>query len=192
MRLVAKRDAHETKESDAQLFQAMARGDLGPLGTLFDRYHEHVRQFVLRVAPNASDADDIVQETFLTAARAAGSYDGRPSAAPFLIGVAVQLLRRRRRSFARWSSMLEMFGLAPTAPVRTPEEDVTTSEDEAKLRAAIGKLSEAKRMVLVLVEWNGMSGVEAAKVLDVPVGTVWRRLHEARAELRQALERGER
>ena len=58
-------------ESDAALFEAIARGDLGPLGALFDRHHEGVRQFLLRAAPNAADVDDIVQETFLTAARAA-------------------------------------------------------------------------------------------------------------------------
>jgi RNA polymerase sigma-70 factor (ECF subfamily) len=43
-----------------------------------------------------------------------------------------------------------------------------------------------------MVEWNGMSGVEAAKILGIPVGTVWRRLHEARAEIRRMLERGAR
>src|SRR5258708_6376709 len=75
------------QETDSQLFASIAAGDLGPLGVLFDRYHEDVHQFVIRAAPHAEDLDDLVQETFLTAARAATAYDGRASARPFLIGV---------------------------------------------------------------------------------------------------------
>src|SRR5690349_6772097 len=96
--------------SDAELFAAIASGDLAPLGVLFDRYHEDVRQFLLRSASSSGDVDDLVQETFLTASRAAVSYDGRASARPFLIGVAAQLLRRRRRTFARLRAMLQSFG----------------------------------------------------------------------------------
>ena len=49
--------------SDAALFESIAKGELGALGVLFDRHHEPLRQFLLRAAPNASDVDDIVQET---------------------------------------------------------------------------------------------------------------------------------
>ena len=193
MNRAPRRDPNEIREaSDAALFAAIARGDLGPLGVLFDRHHEDVRQFLLRAAPNRADVDDLVQETFLTAARAAASFDGRESARPFLIGVAAQLLRRRRRTFARIAALLEAFGHAPTPTPRTPEESTLLSEDEALLRAAIARLSDDRRLVLIMVEYNGMSGVEVASVLGVPVGTVWRRLHEARAELRRALERGAR
>ncbi|MFT3764943.1 MAG: RNA polymerase sigma factor [Minicystis sp.] len=178
--------------TDAQLFQAIAGGDLGPLGALFDRHHEDVRQFLLRAAPHDADVDDLVQETFLTASRAAGSFDGRESGRPFLIGVAAQLLRRRRRTFARLRALLDAFGNAPTAAPRTPEESTSQAQDEDRMRAAIAGLSEDKRLVLVMVEYNGLSGVEVAKIIDKPVGTVWRRLHEARAEIRQALERGTR
>jgi RNA polymerase sigma-70 factor (ECF subfamily) len=180
------------EESDAELFQAIARGDLGPLGALFDRHHEAVRQFVLRAAPNQADVDDVVQETFLTAARAAASFDGRESARPFLIGVAVQIMRRRRRSFARVRALFDAFGSAPTTPARTPEESASDAEQETLLRNAIAKLPEDARLVLVMVEYEGLSGVEVAKMLDRPVGTVWRWLHEGRAELRRALERGAR
>ncbi|AUX46830.1 uncharacterized protein SOCE26_083390 [Sorangium cellulosum] len=163
---------------------------LGPLGGLFDRHHEHVRQFLLRAAPNEADVDDLVQETFLTAARAAASFDGRETARPFLIGIAVQLLRRRRRTFARLRSLLESFGKTPTPPLSTPEDEASLAEDEARIRDAIARLTDERRLVLVMVEWNGMSGVEVARVLGTPVGTVWRRLHEARAEVRRMLERG--
>jgi RNA polymerase sigma factor (sigma-70 family) len=178
--------------SDPELFSAIAAGDLGPLGVLFDRYHEDVRQFLMRSAQRSADVDDLVQETFLTAARAAGSYDGRELAKPFLIGVAAQLLRRRRRTFARLRAMLDSFGGAPKAHVSTPEESASTSEEGCGLHAALERLSDDRRIVLVMVEWNGMSGVEVARALGVPVGTVWRRLHEARAELKATFGKGAR
>lgn len=193
MRGAMKRDAHSASgESDAKLFEAIARGDLGPLGALFDRHHEAVRQFLLRAAPNAADVDDLVQETFLTASRAAASFDGRESGLPFLIGVSVQLLRRKRRTFARLRALYDSFGSAPTAPSRTPEDAASMAQQEERLRDAIGKLSEERRLALVLVEYQGLSGVEVARILETPVGNVWRRLHEARAELRNALNGGAR
>lgn len=186
-----KRDSHAAAQNDAALLEAVAKGDLGPLGVLFDRHHEPLRQFLLRAAPNVSDVDDLVQETFLTASRIASSFDGRPSALPFLIGIAVQLLRRRKRTFSRLRALYEAFGAAPTTPPRGPEERLARAQEEARLERAIAALSEEKRLALVMVEYNGMSGVEVAQILETPVGTVWRRLHEARAELRRALDRGE-
>jgi len=185
-----KREPQAAAPSDAALLEAITNGDLGPLGVLFDRHHESVRQFLLRAAPNAADVDDLAQETFLTAARAASSFDGRASALPFLIGIAVQLLRRRKRTFSRLRALYEAFGTAPAAPARSPEERMNQAQEEALLQGAIARLSEERRWVLVMVEYNGLSGVEVARILDTPVGTVWRRLHEARAELRRALERG--
>jgi len=182
----------EAAERDAALFAAIVRGDLGPLGTLFDRHHEAVRQFLLRAAPNAADVDDIVQETFLTAARAAASFDGRESALPFLIGVSVQLLRRRRRTFSRLRALYDAFGAAPKTPAPSPEEHASVAQEGQRLQDAIAKLPEHLRLTLVMVEHNGLSGAEVAQILGVPAGTVWRRLHEARAELRSALERGSR
>jgi RNA polymerase sigma-70 factor (ECF subfamily) len=182
--------AKSGRPSDAELFREIAAGELGPLGVLFDRYHEDVRQFVLRSARAGADVDDVAQETFLTAARAASSYDGRESARPFLIGVAAQLLRRRRRTFARLDTLLEAFGRAPRPRPPTPEDAVATNEEERRLHAAMAKLSDERRMVLVMVEWNGMSGVEVAEALGIPPGTVWRRLHEARATLKTVIEGG--
>jgi RNA polymerase sigma-70 factor (ECF subfamily) len=189
MKLVSRREDRRD-ETDAELFQSIARGDLGPLGVLFDRHHEAVRQFLLRAAPNTSDVDDVVQDTFLTAARAAASFDGRESAKPFLIGVAVQLLRSRRRSFSRFRALLDGFGTVPANQVRTPEDATSTAQEEQRMRDAIAGLSDDLRLVLVMVEYQGMSGGEVASILDKPVGTIWRRLHDARVELRRVLDRG--
>lgn len=180
---------HERSATDPDLMRALAAGDLGALGVLFDRYHEDVRQFLRRVAGDA-DADDLVQETFLTASRAAASYDGRPSARPFLIGVAAQLARRKRRTFARWCNALAAFGMIARPVPRSPEESTSLAQDGERIRAALDRLSHDKRVALVLVEWEGLSGEEAATALGIPVGTLWRRLHDARIEIRRAIAPG--
>lgn len=178
--------------TDGELFARVARGDLGPLGELFDRHHASVRSFVRRAAGANDDVDDLVQETFVTAARAAASFDPAAPARPFLLGIAAQLLRRRRRTFARLRAFVDKLTTAPRPSPRTPEDETADGEEADRLHAAIATLSLDHRLVIGMVELSGLSGVDAARALDVPVGTVWRRLHDARIELRRKLERRER
>jgi RNA polymerase sigma-70 factor (ECF subfamily) len=169
---------------------AIAAGDLGALGELYDRYHVDVRHFAERAAPGGRDADDLVHEVFLTLPRAAKSFDARPSARPFLIGVAAQLLRRRRRSFARLTEALRRFALEWTPSPETPDDALLSSEDRERFERALTALTEEKRIVFVMIESEGMSGEEVATALDIPVATVWTRLHYARRELRARLSKG--
>ncbi len=61
----------------------------------------------------------------------------------------------------------------------------------AEVEHALGRISEVKRITLLLAEVEGLSCAEIAEVLDVPIGTVWTRLHAARREIRRALDEGE-
>src|SRR5262249_55251561 len=134
------------------------------------------------------DADDVVHDTFLKASRAAASYDGRACARPFLVGIAARVVRQRRRVWVRWTVVLESFGSTQTSPgPRTPEDLAETAQTAARLERALSRLSEEKRLVLLLFEREGLSGDEVARALDIPVGTVWTRLYHARADLRRAL-----
>jgi RNA polymerase sigma-70 factor (ECF subfamily) len=184
-----RRGGHLADATDTELFEGMATGDLGPLGELFDRHHASVRAFAERMLANPADAADLVQETFLTASRAAASFESGAAAKPFLLGVAAQLVRRRRRSFARLRATLQAFARSPSAPRATPEDDLAAGEETVLLGAAVARLSHAHREVLLMVDLGGLSGVEAAKALEIPAGTVWRRLHEARAQLTQRIKR---
>lgn len=178
-------------ETDADLVRRVGEGDLSPLGQLYDRHHESVRQFVARATADGSDVDDITHEAFLTLAKIAGRYDGRTSARPFLVGIAAQLVRRRRRGLMRWAQALAgIAGGGAEARVRTPEEEATTSEEMRRFDAALSRLSEEKRLTFLMVEREGLSGEEVARALDIPVNTVWTRLHHARSELRRAITTG--
>src|SRR5690348_154020 len=73
---------------DAELVRKVALGDLSPLGVLYDRHHRDVRRFVERAVGSDADAEDMTHEAFLTLVEIASTYDGRPSARPFLFGIA--------------------------------------------------------------------------------------------------------
>ena len=183
----------EPELGDPELMAAVAAGDLGALGVLYDRYHETTREFLARAAPHPADADDLVQETFLTLLQAAASYDGRARAAGFIIGVAARLLRRRRRFLGRWAEILWEAQELCVAAVATPEDNARATEDLAAVDRALARMSEAKRLVYLMVEREGLSGEEVAAALGIPIGTVWTRLHHARAALQRALsKRGQR
>jgi RNA polymerase sigma-70 factor, ECF subfamily len=175
------RDAVPTP--DPELMQQLAAGQLGALGELYDRYQAPLRSFLARATRDAHDVDDLAHATFLAAAKSADRYDGRSSCRPWLIGIAAQLLRRRRQTFSRLVSVLSAVkGSQP--PARDPQPTLQARTD---LERALGQLSEAKRITVLMAEVEGLSCAEISAALDVPIGTVWTRLHAARRELRQAL-----
>lgn len=174
--------AHPTVP-DAELLRRVASGEIDALGQLYDRHHEALGRFLARATTGADDVDDLLHSTFLTAAQAAKSYDGRAACRPWLIGIAVQLLRRRRHAVARLFATLaslRLLGSAQTDPR-------ATFEARGDVERALRRLSEPKRVTLLLAEVEGLSCQEIAEMLAVPIGTVWTRLHAARRELRRAL-----
>jgi RNA polymerase sigma-70 factor (ECF subfamily) len=100
------RGANAPPTTDHELMQRLASGQLGALGELYDRYQAPLRTFLARATRDAHDVDDLVHATFLAAAKSAERYDGRASCRPWLIGIAAQLLRRRRQTFGRLVSVL--------------------------------------------------------------------------------------
>lgn len=177
----------ESDAADGELIRRIGEGDLAPLGVLYDRYHADVRQFIARATSGGSDTDDLTHDTFLTLSSIAARYDGRATARPFLIGIAAQLVRRRRRSVMRWAQALASFAwsTADATPL-TPESSAAGTEEMRQFEEALARLSDDKRLVFLLVEREGMSGEEVAAALEIPVNTVWTRLHYARSELRRA------
>jgi RNA polymerase sigma-70 factor (ECF subfamily) len=167
--------------------QQLARGEIGALGQLYDRYHAGLRRFVARATADAEDVDDLVHAIFLEAAKTAARYDGRPSCRPWLVGIGAYLLRRRRQSFAR-----AFVFLGSLSTRRTNATDPRSSlHARTDLDRALAQLSEAKRVTVLMAEVEGLSCQEIAAALRIPIGTVWTRLHAARRELRQALGDGE-
>ncbi len=177
---------HNIGAPDPDVLRQLASGNVGALGELYDRYREPIRRFLARATANGEDVDDLVHGTFLAAAKSASRYDGRPSCRPWLVGIAVQLLRRRRRSLGRFVAVLSsIHSMQDRANDPRP-----ALEARADVEQALGRISEVKRITLLLAEVEGLSCAEIAEALGVPIGTVWTRLHAARRELRHALEEG--
>jgi RNA polymerase sigma-70 factor (ECF subfamily) len=172
------------RATDPELMTRLANGEIGALGELYDRYHEPVRRFLGRATGGAEDVDDLVHQTFLAAAKSAHRYDGRASCRPWLVGIAVQHLRRRRQAFARLLAVLGSLrrGHATSVDPR-PTLHARTDVDRA-----LAEISEAKRIAFLMAEVEGYTCAEIAEALEVPIGTVWTRLHAARRELRSVLE----
>jgi RNA polymerase sigma-70 factor (ECF subfamily) len=170
--------------TDPELMQQLASGQLGALGELYDRYQAPLRRFIARATRDAHDVDDLLQATFLTAAKSAERYDGRASCRPWLVGIAAQLLRRRRQAFSRFVEILSVFK-GTLQPASDPRPALQARSD---IERALGQLSEAKRLTLLMAEVEGLTCPEIAEALAIPIGTVWTRLHAARRELRQALD----
>jgi len=174
------------EEGDTRLLALIADGELAALGTLYDRHREAVRRFAARALAHHDDTEDIVQVTFLTASRIAARYDGRPDARPWLIGIAARLIQQRSQRLARIGRYLTRFAITRERaidPMRTVE--ARSSLDE--LGRALARLPAAKRVVVVMAEVEGLSCAEIALQLDIPIGTVWTRLHHARKELHAVL-----
>jgi RNA polymerase sigma-70 factor (ECF subfamily) len=172
---------------DPELMARLASGETGALGELYDRYHQHVRRFIARATSDAEDVDDLVHVTFLAAATSAARYDGRACCRPWLIGIAVQHLRRRRQARGRFFAALSALARARTASV-DPGAAMKAMTARGDVERALRLISEPKRVALLMAEVEEMSCAEIAALLQIPIGTVWTRLHAARRELRQALE----
>lgn len=162
----------------------LAVGESGALGELYDRYHQRLRRFVSRATSDADDVDDLVHITFLAAAASAARYDGRACARPWLIGIAVQHLRRRHQTRGRLFAALKAFASAGRAAI-DPGPAMAARGD---VERALALISAPKRIALLMAEVEEMTCPEIAAALHIPVGTVWTRLHAARRELRRALE----
>jgi RNA polymerase sigma-70 factor (ECF subfamily) len=173
--------------SDEALLAACGVGDAAALGALFDRHHEAVYRLASRLLhTDPAEIDDLVQTTFLGAWRSANSFSGRGSVKSFLFGIAANTVRhhlrtttRRRRALAEMPS--------PQHP-RMPDEATIRAQQVHRLAAAVDELPHDLRVAYVLCDLEDMAGVEAARVIGVRAGTLWRRLHEARRLLRDAIE----
>jgi RNA polymerase sigma-70 factor, ECF subfamily len=175
--------------SDEALVAACAVGDGAALGALFDRHHQAVYRLISRLLhAEPAETDDLVQTTFLTAWKSAASYSGRGSVKSFLFGIAANTVRRHVRSSRR---RRDAHASSPPPIARgAPDDAAVVSQQLACLRAALDELPHDLRAAYVMCDLEEVPGVEAARVLDVRAGTLWRRLHEARRALRDALHGG--
>lgn len=176
--------------SDDSLLAACALGDNAALGALFDRFHKPLFRFLLRnFNRHAVDLEDLVQATFLSVPQAAAKFRKEASVRAWLFSIALNLARHHVRAEGRRRNMLDGFARQGDAEAAQPDDLAAQKELLSRLEGAIHELPEELRVVFVMCGLEEVPGVEVARLLGLREGTVWRRLHEARCALRQALER---
>lgn len=138
---------------------------------------------------NDSDAQDIVQETYLKAFRAFPSLNQTASAKSWLSRILINTVRDHFRRSGRALPVADVADLdefwEPSSP--GPDEALCHSELDPDLSKALSSLPEQLVMPLLLREINEASYDEIAAILEIPKGTVMSRLHRARQRLRDAL-----
>jgi RNA polymerase sigma-70 factor (ECF subfamily) len=175
--------------NDAELWRLAARGDASAFGVLFERHSRAVYNFCFRRTGDWTVAEDLTSVVFLEAWRRRGEVrlkDGR--ALPWLLGVAVNVLRNRRRSERRHRAALERLPIQRA--VDFADDADGRLDDELRMRATlrtIAKLPRREQEVLALCVWSGLSYEDAALALNLPVGTVRSRLSRARVRVRELM-----
>jgi len=181
------------KTDDRRLIAECLQGHRAAFGELVRRYQDRLYNSVYRVVSNSEDAADVVQDAFLNAYQSLNSFKGDAEFFTWLYRIAFNTaisLKRKQRAVLRleWENG-STSGLEPAdeSAFTDPGSSMERSEDEAKLQAALNRLSPEHRAVLVLKDIDGQKYEEIADILDVPVGTIRSRLHRARLELRELL-----
>jgi RNA polymerase sigma-70 factor (ECF subfamily) len=133
-------------------------------------------------------ADDLTEEVFTTAFARRRSYDlSRPSALPWLYGIASNLLQNQRRRELRELRALARVGVDPLISSGDPADRAFGTAFEPALADALLGLTPQERDVLLLFAWGDLGYGEIAEALGVRIGTVKSRLSRARTHVRTAL-----
>ena len=155
------------------------------------REHETgVFRLALSILGDEAEANEVMQETFLSALRALPSYQEKKSLKAWLYTIALNHSRshlRKRKVLERLRSTLTGIFRMETAKQVSPEETVIQNEKEAALWRSLNRLDERHRLVVVLRYFHELSIAEISEILSVHEGTIHSRLHSAREKLRDAL-----
>ncbi|MEY2980952.1 MAG: RNA polymerase sigma factor [Planctomycetota bacterium] len=160
---------------------------------LYRRYRDRVYSIAYRITGSATDAMDVVQESFrvLFLKISTFRFDARFSTWLFRIVVncSIDLRRRERQRAGRLEQSLQSLhdGTEPADQGKDPLASAETSELGEQVQSAIARLSPKLRAILVLRYLEGLSYDEIAETLEVQLGTVKSRLARAHLAIEQVL-----
>ncbi|MGK5499744.1 RNA polymerase sigma factor SigM [Streptomyces sp. URMC 125] len=171
---------------DRELLARHVAGDPSSFGEIVRRHRDRMWAVALRVLGDREEAADAVQDAFVSAYRAAHTFRGRSAVTTWLHRITVNAcLDRARKAASRRTSpvaepeRLEQL-LEPHESAAVPAE---RQDLQRQLLAALSELPPEQRAALVLVDMQGYPVAEAARILDVAVGTVKSRCARGRARL---------
>ncbi|MGD0349599.1 MAG: sigma-70 family RNA polymerase sigma factor [Verrucomicrobiota bacterium] len=189
----ARRDLESRAPADEEaLVRRVRRGDLEAYDELVRRYQERIYATIYHMTSNHEDANDLAQESFIKAFQALKTFKGGSSFYTWLYRIAVNktinFLKQRKNRIHMSLNDLDFNAehdpdLVAFVSDKTPRREAGLAELQEKLNAAMLKLSEPHRLVVVLHDVQGLSHDEIAKIMDCNIGTVRSRLFYARQQL---------
>lgn len=172
------------------LLDRLRRGDHDAFEELVRTYQHRVFAVAARMLTSRAEAEEVAQEVFLRVHRAVGEFRGDARLSTWLYAITSRLCLNRLATAERRRPRA---GEEALAVVASGEADAAARlerlELEQALHQAIDALPEDRRIVVVLRDLEGLSYEEISEVLDLEPGTVRSRLHRARTDLKDKLER---
>lgn len=192
--------AEKPQISDADLVQRAQAGDLDAFETLTSRHERRVYSLALRMLRHEEDAEDVTQQTFLSAMENLHTFRGEASFSTWLLRIAtyaaLKIIRKRDGlemvSLEQATEPAEGFDSVPHPEYiadwrQSPEELVTRRETQRLLDEALARLDEKHRLVFLLRDVEGFSIKETADTLGLSEANTKVRLLRARLQLRELL-----
>jgi RNA polymerase sigma-70 factor (ECF subfamily) len=183
--------------SDRELVDRARGGDADAFGVLVRRHQKRIYRLAVHLTKNASEAEDVTQETFVRAYQAIPRFDGRSEAFTWFYRIAVNISLNHIRSSKskRGTSSIEDDPrlealIADSRPGQgaDPAGSAHRKRLTEALAGGVDSLSETLRTTLILVCIDGVAHEDAAEILGCPAGTIAWRVHEARRKLKKYLE----
>lgn len=183
--------------SDLELLQRIALRDEAALASLYDRHSSLAYGLVLRILRNTSDADDVLQETFVRIWTRADTYDSRLGSPA---GWLTRIARNRAIDRLRVRQVRKNISVEPDVTTdgssrlpepehhNTPEVVVRDAAAARALRSAMAVLPDLQRALIEAAFFEGYSHQELAARFDVPLGTVKTRIRTGLTTMRGRLE----
>ena len=188
--------------SDTELVARAKAGELDAFEALTNRYEQRVYSLALRMLRHEQDAEDVTQQTFLSALENLNGFRGDASFATWLLRIAshaaLKVIRKRKGldtvSLEAATEEADSYGTIPHPEYiadwrQSPEELVHKNEIKRLLDDALAKLDEKHRLVFLLRDVEGLSVKEAAESLGLSEANTKVRLLRARLQLREELTR---
>lgn len=176
--------------ADQQLIRAALAGHQDAFSEIMYRYRDRLLNAIRNDSSCAESADDIVQDAFVRAFSALKSFRTESSFYTWLYRIALNSRRyyvRNRHRTMPLETLADHNGMNWIEPHPTPTDLVEALEECQQVRAALARLDDHHRAILVLREFEGCDYQAIAEALNVTLGTVRSRLSRARAQLRKEL-----
>jgi RNA polymerase sigma-70 factor (ECF subfamily) len=179
--------------ADLELAARVAAGDGAAFELLMRRHNRRLYRLAVSVLRDPADAEDALQEVYLAAYRAIGSFRGESSLVTWLSRLVLNQCLARRRKSQRRDNIVSIVQETPESDAvfeidsETPDRALVRTELRELLERKVGELPEAFRTVFMMRCVEELSVEETAQLLNIPQATVRTRQFRARSLLRESL-----